>query len=351
MKKLLFTALTAAMLFACGGDDDDSDNGDNSDPGGNNTGGGGQSTIQSSTGVDFPVGWQDMKTIAATDRLGNGTLVLILGNEAAVNSAENITNNGATAWDEGSVIVRSVWRDRINSDSADTLAPGNFVSLTVMEKNANDFNTTEGWGYGLWRGDQLGAADTTENIVNNETCFACHNREVPDKDFVFTNPVKMPSQAAVSSAAASSGITLPANVTNWQFINVHKRVGSQQVRVILGNPTAVEAARLGLTNPWPEGSQIADFVFAGAGNADSADMLAAGNFAALAYMEKDSTLYPDENGNWGYGFWRGENLAAEDAANEPIVNNETCASCHNREVAENDFVFTRPGNLPSAAGQ
>lgn len=344
MKKVLFTALTAAMLFACGGDDDD----DNDNGGSGNAG---EQTIQASSGVDFPTGWQDMKTIAATDRLGNGTLVLILGNDAAVNSAENITTNGATAWDEGSVIVRGVWRDRISSDSADTLAPGNFVSLTVMEKNSNDFSATGGWGYGLWRGDQLAAADTSENIVNNETCFACHDREVRGKDFVFTNPVKMPSESAVLTAATSSGISLPANVTNWQFINVHKRNGSQQVRVVLGNPTAVEAARLGRTNPWPEGSQIADFVFAGAGNADSADMLAAGNFAALAYMEKDSSRYDALNGGWGYGFWAGENLEPRDAANEPIVNNETCAACHNREVAENDFVFTRPGNLPSADGQ
>lgn len=361
--KLLFTSLWCGLSVACveGVSSVDGNNGGVvANPGGGDFA---EVTKGVSGGLNFPEGWEDYAVIGASDRTDGGdnsTIVLLLGNTTAVNSARAIASNQQTTWDEGSSIVRLVWSDQGNQFSADTLGSGSFASLTLMTKDSNSFADAGGWGYGLWRGNDLTSADTTQPIVNNETCFACHDREVSNKDYVFTNPMALPGPDAFQAAATSSDIAIPQQSPNWKFIGVHKRLGAGQVRVLTGNDIAVNAIRSGNVAPdWPDGAQIADFVFAGSENEEwlgadgQAAMLETGDFAALAYMVKDSNTYPQENGFWGYGFWRGAGLEAADAANEPIVNNETCADCHNREVGANglqganDYVFTIPAPLPT----
>ncbi|MBX2811078.1 MAG: cytochrome P460 family protein [Myxococcales bacterium] len=322
-----------------------------------------------SGGVSFPAQWADYSVIGASDRLegendgDDSTIVLVLGNDVAVTSAQNIAQGVQTTWTEGSIIARVVWRDIANptgldnGSSQDTLGPVSFVSLTAMEKDPDRFSNEGGWGYGLWAGNTLTSRDTNLPIVANQTCDACHNGRVGDaQDYVFTPAIQFPAETAFQNAQPSSNIALPVRSFTWKFIGVHKRFNGDQIRVILGNDVAVGAARAANGNviSWPEGSQIADFVFAGGSNDywrfddDTDRMTNTDSFAALAYMEKNSDQYPAENGGWGYGFWAGPQLDARNAAEDPIVNNETCSDCHNREVSGNDYVFTVPGPLPAS---
>ena len=334
MKKLLLPLLVTTLV-ACGGDEDEGPN------------------IEASGGVEFPEDWRDLTVIGATDRTEQpetgSDIVLVLGNDIAANSAKQIAANQTSDWDEGSRIVRVVWKDEINQFSADTTAPGTFASVTVMEKDLGEFSETGGWGYGLWRGDALEPADTSQPLVNNESCFACHDRQVaPTDDFVFTKPLALPADATFQNAGPSTGIALPADIPNWKFISVHYRQNANQVRVVVGNDIAVDAARSGETNPWPEGAQFADLVFAAQRGDAWVNMQGTGSFTALAFMEKDSSAYPAENGGWGYGIWRTSNLEPAADVNAPPANgSETCAQCHNRVVSGNDYVFTKPGPLPS----
>jgi hypothetical protein len=114
------------------------------------------------------------------------------------------------------------------------------------------------------------------------------------------------------------------------------------IRVIVGNRIAVEAARSGQTNPWPDGTMLMHYQWADADNAFLEGATSNGDFAALTLMVKDSDAYADDFG-WAYGVWRGTDLAPAEAADFDRV----CVNCHVDSVPDNDYVFTRPGTLPA----
>ena len=53
---------------------------------------------------------------------------------------------------------------------------------------------------------------------------------------------------------APNGITLPEGFKDWRVIASSHRTDNNTLRVILGNDVAIEAAREGMTNPWPDGA-------------------------------------------------------------------------------------------------
>jgi hypothetical protein len=60
--------------------------------------------------------------------------------------------------------------------------------------------------------------------------------------------------AETKVAPAPNGIELPAAYKDWRVIATSHREDNKTLRVILGNDKAMEAARAGNTNPWPDGS-------------------------------------------------------------------------------------------------
>ena len=62
-------------------------------------------------------------------------------------------------------------------------------------------------------------------------------------------------------APAPNGIELPAGYKDWRVIATSHREDNKTLRVILGNDRAVEAARSGDTNPWPDGSILGKLVW------------------------------------------------------------------------------------------
>lgn len=144
-------------------------------------------------------------------------------------------------------------------------------------------------------------------------------------------------------APGANGLELPEDFLDWRVIGAAQPNGgmSPTIRVILGNDIAVEAARSGRTNPWPDGSQIGHIVWTQGENEDAPGVVVPGNFGAFTLMSKDSDEYAADGG-WAYGRWATANLtplaAGEDRA---------CVDCHTDLVSDNDYVFTRPGALPS----
>ncbi|MEM9455049.1 MAG: cytochrome P460 family protein [Myxococcota bacterium] len=314
---------------------------------------GGAETIEL---ADLPVGWEDWAIIGITDRTDGGdssTIRLVVGNDTAIEAARS---GNTSPWPEGSILVDVVWSDGGNDFSADMVAPGNFGALAVMEKDSDRFAATGGWGYAIFRGDDLEAAEADvianpDDDVDESTCYGCHNSRVPDRDFVFTEPLPLPSEADIGAAETHvNGMTLDQALLDWRFISVHHRPANTQMRVVLGNQAAVDAARAGDTNPWPEGTVLADIVFAGStdGVAGWPDMIAPQTLAAIALMERDAATYP-ETGEWGYALWaNGDDGLALGAADGVADDDTTCFGCHATFVgAANDFVFTRPGPLPN----
>jgi len=295
-------------------------------------------------GVEYPVGFEDWRLLGITDRIEGGAadagIRVILGNDLAVNAARS----GQTSpWPNGSMIADVVWADAGNLyERNDVFAPGSFRALAFMEKDPARFTQSGGWGYGLWTTPEL----LPEEQGFDQDCIDCHTARVSDNDFVFTRPPVLPSPSTVQAAiAAPNGLTLPPDFLDWRVVGLSRRVMGEQMRVVLGNDTAVDAARSGRTNPWPDGTQFADVVWANTTNPDWEEMIAPGNFALVAFMSRNQAQYAT-TGGWAYSAWVGNELTPPQEAG---VNLQGCVDCHTAMVGpQNDYVFTRPGQLPLA---
>jgi len=141
--------------------------------------------------------------------------------------------------------------------------------------------------------------------------------------------------------AAPNGITLPENYRDWRVIASSHRVDNNTLRVILGNDTAIEAARSGSTNPWPDGSILGKLVWKDASHAQWEQAVVPGAFVHAEFMLKDSRKYP-ATGGWGYARWKGMDQEPY-GADAAFV--QECHGCH-MPMKDNDFVFTRPAAIP-----
>jgi hypothetical protein len=146
---------------------------------------------------------------------------------------------------------------------------------------------------------------------------------------------------APAVAPAPNGIELPEGYRDWRVLAVSCRSDNNTIRAILGNDTAIAAARLGEILPWPDGTILAKLVWKQVAHEHWATAHVPGEFVHAEFMVKDSKRYPD-TGGWGFARWLGTDQVpfGEDAG---FV--QTCFGCH-VPVAETDYVFTRPAALP-----
>lgn len=142
-------------------------------------------------------------------------------------------------------------------------------------------------------------------------------------------------------AAAPNGITLPENYRDWRVLASSHRVDNNSLRIILGNDTAIDAARSGNLRPWPDGTILAKLVWKDTSHEHWEKAVVPGTFVHAEFMLKDSNKYP-ATGGWGYARWRG-------MEQQPYGEDETfvqeCHGCH-LPMQDNDFVFTRPADIP-----
>lgn len=134
---------------------------------------------------------------------------------------------------------------------------------------------------------------------------------------------------------------LPEDYKNWSLIASSHRIDNQSLRVILGNDIAVQAARKGQTNPWPDGSILAKLVWKDTVHEKWPAATVPGAFVHAEFMFKETDKYA-ETGGWGFARWVG-------TEQQPYGKDATfvkeCFDCHT-PVKENDYVFTQPATLP-----
>lgn len=151
----------------------------------------------------------------------------------------------------------------------------------------------------------------------------------------------LPVAIAGNVAPAPNGIILPENYRDWRVIASSSRIDNNTLRVILGNDIAIEAARNGNTNPWPDGAILGKLVWKDTTLKAWEKAVVPGEFVHAEFMFKNAKKWPD-TGGWGFARWKGMDQApyGKDAT---FVNE--CFSCHT-PVKENDYVFTHPAKLP-----
>jgi hypothetical protein len=149
----------------------------------------------------------------------------------------------------------------------------------------------------------------------------------------------MAQKTEVSPAA--NGIKLPDGYKNWRLISSTHRTDNNTLRVILGNDIAIQAARNGSTNPWPDGSIFAKLVWKDATHEQWPTATIPGAFVHTEFMIKDAKKYA-ATGGWGFARWLGmeQKPYGKDA---DFV--QECYSCHT-PMKHNDFVFTHPVITP-----
>lgn len=140
---------------------------------------------------------------------------------------------------------------------------------------------------------------------------------------------------------APNGIELPAGYKNWRVIAVSHREDNKTLRTILGNDTAVAAARSGNTNPWPDGSILAKLVWKDAAHDKWAKATVPGQFVHAEFMIKDAASYA-ETGGWGFARWKGLEQSPHGKDASFVME---CYNCH-LPVKDNDYVFTHPASIP-----
>ncbi len=140
---------------------------------------------------------------------------------------------------------------------------------------------------------------------------------------------------------APNGIEMPMQYKDWRVISSSHREDNKTLRVILGNDTAIEAARSGRTKPWPDGSILGKLVWKDTEHPEWKKATIPGKFVHAEFMIKDSSKYKD-TGGWGFARWKGLN---QEPHGKDASFVQECFGCH-APVKNNDYVFTQPSPMP-----
>ena len=128
------------------------------------------------------------------------------------------------------------------------------------------------------------------------------------------------------------GVKIPDGYRAWEMVAVSHEAGLDELRGILGNPIAIKAYRDG-TLPFPDGTILAKLAWKHVPLAGAEGAFVPGAATTVQIMVKDSEKYAS-TGGWGFGrFIDGKPVDA--------AQHKTCFACHEANVRDHDFVFTR----------
>ena len=129
------------------------------------------------------------------------------------------------------------------------------------------------------------------------------------------------------------GVSIPEGYRGWQLIAVsHRTDNKDELRAILGNDIILKAYRA-KTLPFPDGSMIAKLAWKREPMKEFPGAWMPGAAPRIEFMVKDSKKY-SSTGGWGFGRFI-DGKPADAAAHQ------TCFPCHQANVKDHDFVFTR----------
>ena len=158
---------------------------------------------------------------------------------------------------------------------------------------------------------------------------------------MFAVVIAIAATSVFAAEPAPNGITLPAGYKDWRLLSVHSRSDNGTLRAVLCNDVAINAAREGKTNPWPDGAVLGKMVWKGNTHDRFPTATEPAAFVHAEFMIKDSKRFKD-TGGWGYARW----LGAEQRPYGKDANFvQECVGCHT-PVKDRDWVFTHPVKLP-----
>jgi hypothetical protein len=133
-------------------------------------------------GVAFLPEYKNWKVISSTDRFDNKTMREILGNDIAIKA---IAENHINPWPDGTAFAKVAWWQAV-PDAEGVVKTGAFLQVELMIKDATKYASTEGWGFGRWRGTELKPYGKDAEFQNE--CTGCH-APMAKNDHVYTMPL------------------------------------------------------------------------------------------------------------------------------------------------------------------
>jgi len=128
-------------------------------------------------GVTIPDGYRQWQLIApAQEAAPLDELRAVLGNDVAVEAYRR----GTLPFPDGTVLAKLAWKHVQSPEFEPASIPGAATTLQFMVKDSKKYAATGGWGFGRFIDGK--PADEAQH----QTCFACHQARVKDRDFVFT---------------------------------------------------------------------------------------------------------------------------------------------------------------------
>lgn len=128
-------------------------------------------------GVSLPDGYRKWELIApALEAAPLNELRAVVGNDVAVKAYQD----GRLLFPDGTVLVKLAWKHTQSPEFESASIPGAATTVQVMVKDSKKYAASGGWGFGRFiDGKPVDAAQ-------HETCFACHESRVKQRDYVFT---------------------------------------------------------------------------------------------------------------------------------------------------------------------
>ena len=187
------------------------------------------------TGFPFDPDFPNWVPISFTDRGDNNTFRFVLGNDIAVKAARS---GHISPWPDGTRFAKIAWQQESGSEGL--IYPGNFVQVELMLKDAQRYKSTEGWGWGRWRGADLKPYGKDAGFVNE--CTGCH-LPMQGNDYVYTPPMTtahVAGEEIVNNQSAALPASLPYQPLDWRAITMYVDPNSHTMSALYGNDTAMQ---------------------------------------------------------------------------------------------------------------
>jgi hypothetical protein len=192
------------------------------------------SVLQEYNGFPFDPNFESWKPISFTDRGDNNTFRFILGNDIAMKAAQS---GNISPWPDGARLAKIAWQQQLGPDGL--LHPGKFVQVELMAKDASHYQSTNGWGWGRWRGLDLKPYGKDARFVTE--CTTCH-LPVRGNDYVYTLPITaahLNHEEIVNNAAAALPTSLPWQPLGWSPITMYVDPANHAMATLYGNEIAL----------------------------------------------------------------------------------------------------------------
>lgn len=132
-------------------------------------------------GISYIPDYKNWQAISTTDRLDNGTMRVIFGNDIAVKA---IRSRQVNPWPDGTIFAKVAWDQLEDKDG--NVTTGAFKQVEYMIKDHERFNSTHGWGFARFKTPRMVPYGKTVMFTNE--CMNCHKPQ-ENQDFVFTSPL------------------------------------------------------------------------------------------------------------------------------------------------------------------